>query len=38
MGELVLTANSPNLSDLTIGRVTLTANPPKFGFQYNSDS
>ena len=30
IGELVLTANSPNLSDLIIWRVTV--NSPKFGF------
>ena len=35
-GELLLTANSPNLSNLAIWRVT--ANSPKFGFQYNLNS
>ena len=39
IGELVLTANSPNLSDLKIWRVTVnSSNSSKFGFQYNSDS
>ena len=36
--EQLLTANSPNLSDLTISKVSLTANSPKFGFRYNLDS
>ena len=38
IGELLLTANSPNLSGLTIWRVKLTANSPTFGFRYNLDT
>ena len=38
IGKLLLKANSPNLSYLTIWRVTVYSNSPKFGFRYNSDS
>ena len=38
MGELLLTANSPNLNVLKNWRIPSTVNSPKLGFRYNSDS
>ena len=38
IGESLLTANPPNLSDVQFGELPLTTNSPTLGFWYNSDS